>query len=514
MTAENARTPMTRRHFLSTSATVAGGVLGASALLQACDPFTTSSSSSTEVVLLAPGSEPTGWATVLSAVNKKAQKDIGVTLRIQWIGWDSYATQTLLKTTSGDHFDGALDAQWLHIQKFAKDGAIVALDDKLDKYPNLKASLPQAVLDSNRFYNKLYGIPLGINFSGFSGFLIRKDLRLKYGLPPIGSYDDFIAFLYAVKKHETHITPFAQDGKGETQFQLYFNRKSFEHQPSSTMQLTGTFAYVTQDPQHPQAIAFWDMDETLDSLMLTHQLYRDGIVNQDLINVTRDDIYSLFQQGKFAATGVGTDGLVAAHYGAVTKNVPGAELELIFPYTQAQQDVKPLTDFQFWNFLTINKNARNPDKLLAFLDWVSIKANHDLLEYGVEGKDWQAVGSDEYTPLSQYTFPGYVLSWRPTLERTPSTMLEADRTWYNYAKDPSHYTAEVLIGFSFDPTPVTNQISQLNSAFTEKALPVMHGLVDPVQGLNDLKQAFNQAHFPQVLAEVQKQIDAFIATKK
>lgn len=510
MTAKISHLPMTRRRFLSTSASVTGGVLGASALLQACGP-SASPGSATEVTLLAPGSAPTGWATVLSAVNKKAQKDIGVTLKIQWIGWDSYADQTLLKTTSGDHFDGSLDAQWLHIQKFAKDGAIVALDDKLDHYPNLKASLPPAMLNSNKFYNKIYGIPLGINFSGFSGFLIRKDLRVKYGLAPLASYDDFLAFLYAVKKHETNITPFAQDGKGETQFQLYFNRMSFEHQPSTTMQLTGTFTYITQDP-HPRAIAFWDMDETLDSLIRTRQLYRDGIVNQDLVNVTRDDIYSLFQQGKFAATGVGTDGLVAAHYGAVTKNVPGAELELIFPY--AQQDVKPLTNFQFWNFLTINKKARNPDKLLAFADWVSIKENHDLLEYGIEGKDWKAVGNDEYTSLSQYSFPGYVLSWRPELERTPSDMLEIDRTWYNYAKDPAHFTAEVLIGFSFDPTAVTNQISQLNAAFTEKALPLMHGLVDPVQGLNDLKQTFNRAGFPQVQAEVQKQIDAFMATSK
>ena len=105
------------------------------------------------------------------------------------------------------------------------------------------------------------------------------------------------------------------------------------------------------------------------------------------------------------------------------------------------------------------------------------------------------------------------MSCRPELERTPTDMLEEDRTWYNYAKDPGHFTANVLIGFNFDPTPVTNQLSQLNSAFTEKALPLMHGLVDPAQGLNDLKQAFTQAGFPQVLAEVQKQVDAFMATK-
>lgn len=232
---------LTRRRFLRNSTLAAGTALGTGILLDACGTSSPSTSGGpTTVTLIAPGDQPTGWQPVLNAVNKKLQAEKNLTLAVQWIGWTNYGNETLLKYTAGEHFDGSIDATWLHITQLIADKALLPLDSYLSsgKYPNLQATISQQVLTANQFFGKTYGIPQVNTAGALLGFMTRKDLADKYGIT-IQTYEDFERYLYAVKQHESSMIPFGLDnGYVSNTFQL-FNRTWWHQQPYPAVLLSG-----------------------------------------------------------------------------------------------------------------------------------------------------------------------------------------------------------------------------------------------------------------------------------
>jgi putative aldouronate transport system substrate-binding protein len=150
---------------------------------------------------------------------------------------------------------------------------------------------------------------------------------------------------------------------------------------------------------------------------------------------------------------------------------------------------------------------------LAFQEWLSIKENHDLLEYGIEGTDWKAVGDDQLQMLSKYNFPGYTMSWRVPLERTASDMLASERKWYSWSKDFSNFAESPLAGFVIDQTPIKTQVAQINAAYTRYMTPLQAGTVDTAKGIEAAKKGFSSAGLDAVIAEVEKQLTAFFKTR-
>ena len=77
----------------------------------------------------------------------------------------------------------------------------------------------------------------------------------------------------------------------------------------------------------------------------------------------------------------------------------------MLPFGKPLGEVKPVQTFQADNMVVVNANGGDVERALALQDWLSVKANHDLIEYGIEGTDWEAVGDDGLKQLSQYSFP-------------------------------------------------------------------------------------------------------------
>jgi putative aldouronate transport system substrate-binding protein len=509
--AEIFSTPIPRRRFLTTSALVAGGALGAGSLLQACGTNSSPDAGTTTLTFLAPGSPPTEWSKVLTAVNKKLQTDnTGLALNIEWISWANYVNTILLKMTANDKFDALLTAVWAHRDQFISDQTIMPLDKYLGQAPNLRATIPDLMWNANKVNGQTYVIPMTFSLdSSLYGFVLRKDLRVKYGLPPLKTMDDLEKFLYKVKANEPNMVPygFHKDDTAKT-----FSTYDWENAPGIYHSVDAATSYITIDRQNPKVVPYWERQGYQDALKRTRRYVQDGIISQNSLNLSDSDMLGLFSQGKFAVAPSPTDGTVTP---PTPVQAPGAELEVLFPYTQPHP--KPLNTFIAANLIAIHSTSPHPDKVVALMDWLSIKENHDLLEYGVPNTDWKAIGNTSYRSTSQYNFAansGYVISWRPTLERVSNSMLPDAKTWFEFASDANNFTADPYGPFVFDTTSVNTQISQLNAIVTQYQIPLEHGIVDPDQGLTQMKQAFKQAGYDQILAEVQKQVTAFAATLK
>ncbi|MDI5937176.1 DUF3502 domain-containing protein, partial [Micromonospora sp. DH15] len=164
------------------------------------------------------------------------------------------------------------------------------------------------------------------------------------------------------------------------------------------------------------------------------------------------------------------------------------------------------------NLVVVNANGGNVGNAMRLQDWVSVKENHDLLEYGIEGTDWKPVGEDRFEALTQYSsFPGYAVSWRASLERNASYMTESEERVFSWAQDYDNFTVDPFASFVPDNKPVEQQIAAMTTVITQYANPLYYGVVDVDPQLDKLKKAAAAAGVDKLLAEMEKQADAYLA---
>jgi putative aldouronate transport system substrate-binding protein len=249
----------------------------------------------------------------------------------------------------------------------------------------------------------------------------------------------------------------------------------------------------------------------MDTFRRIRKYYNDGILNHDALNIDKKTAISLFGSGKFGA-GIGvTDGLQSSTYAATLTNVPGSAIELVMPFAAGAP--KPFSVFGASNHMAFNVRGGQLAAGLKFLDWLSIKDNHDLLEYGVEGTDWKAVGDDQYEQTGRYVFPGYTMSWRVALERTPSNMIESERHWFGWSQKFDSFELSPLAGFVVDPEPIKSELAQISGSLDRYLKPLQAGTVDTDKGIESVKKGFSSAGLDKVMAEVEKQLTAYFPTR-
>lgn len=505
-------TGLSRRTLLGATAAAAIGA----GPLAACSTAASSKSSGksgadSHLLFLEPGDPPARWTEVRDAVNKKLQKDTGLTFDVTWIGWSNYAQSELLKYTSGEKFTGSLEAGWLHINKLSEDKAIYDLDSELTKakYPELVATLDPLTTKTSKINGKLYGVPQVNNASVMLGFMARSDLASG----PLDSFDKFEKFLYDVKQRRSSVIPYGMDNGYVNDSQDLFNPVTWNLRAEHLVVVLSSgypLLYIkTSDALagNARVVPVWEVPDILDGFRRVRRYYNDGIINHDALSVDKNTVMGLFGQGKYAA-GIGdTSGLMTASYGATMKNVPGAKLELCFPF--GPQALKPFSAFGSGNQMALSVHNGQLSQGLAFQNWLSIKANHDLLEYGIEGTDWNPVGEDQFKALSRYSFPGYTMSWRVPLERTPSDMIESERKWFSWSQKFDSFELSPLAGYVTQQDPIKTQIAEIDAGNTKYLKPIQAGAVDTQKGLDAAKKGFSAAGLDKVIAEVERQLGEF-----
>lgn len=515
---------MSRRGFLGM-----GGLMGAAVTLGVggCRGGESSGASAPDrftgtLTLLLPGEVPIGWDPVLAAVNAKLSKDLGFTIKPQFIPWNDYAQESLLKFTAGARFDTALQARWLNMTELAQQGSLVDLTGKLAALPNLTRTIDPAAITSNTWSGKLWGIPQVNSAARLAHFAIRQDLADKYGIGVISDYDALEKYWYDVKQREPGVIPMPLHNRTVDQTCTFltvplFNRAFWENPNRGVpQQFTGDsvsfyFAVDAARTKSSNPVPFWELPEVLDAFRRTRKYYLDGIVNDDALNLDSSTLDTYFTSGRSATLWAMTDGLSSAALPALRRAIPSAAMANAIPL-RGGMSAKPNQTFQADNFVVLNTNGESDEATLQLEDWLSIKENHDLIEYGIEGADWKPVGDDQYEALTKYQFPGFALSWRSGLERLASYTSPSEREWFRWAQSYDNFTADTFAGFIPDVTPVKDENTRLVAAMTRFGKPLSAGAVDVGKGLSDLKQACERAGLAKVQAELATQGDAYLTS--
>ncbi|MDQ0877603.1 putative aldouronate transport system substrate-binding protein [Paenibacillus sp. V4I3] len=453
--------------------------------------------------IMFPGDPPANWSEVKGEMENRLADPLNVKLNVVFIPWADVLQKRQVALSSAEDYDLIWDNN--PYQNIAA-GLYEPLDSFIDKYgPEIKSNRSAQLLEANKVNGKLYAVPLEVNFIRPWTFVIRKDIREKLGIAPIKSYDDLVKFMYAVKEKAPEITPYIPNGSEHVGLRMAgmldpkANLTAVLNYPSLYTKGNDGKVYNIFDNMDPMIMKNFEQN---------YKLYQDGILAKDALLLKNAE----FAKGKAAVTTFFDFGVGLSTRTSLEKSVPGATAEA---FSLFDPSMKLASTFKAGNFIAVPVISKNKERAIQFINWLNQKDNYDLLAYGIKGKNWEDAGEGLYKPIKASPYAGipFAWGWNPKLDRIDASLPEDVIKLNKWQRDPNNFTTDILAGFTFDPSPVSNEVAQLSNAGKELYEPIVLGLVEPKEGLAKFKDKA-YANVKKIQGEYQKQLDAYLASKK
>jgi putative aldouronate transport system substrate-binding protein len=242
--------------------------------------------------------------------------------------------------------------------------------------------------------------------------------------------------------------------------------------------------------------------------------FDDGIIPKDLM-VTKEQCSTAYRNGKIVAE-------VTTHEWAYN-NVPFADSSWTQEISHFYPDSKVPNRSALANVMAINQKAANPERSLMFLEMLNVdKDFYDLVLYGIKDKTYILEGDKAAIPAGMnpqttnyLDWQGQWALWKPQFMR-PTDLYPAG-FWEKEAEFASSPAGmgNPIDGLFIDSEPIKNEISKRDQVESELGKLIQYGTVQDVdKSIAEYIQKQKDTGLDKVLAEVQKQVDAFLAAKK
>lgn len=335
------------------------------------------------------GSEPSSkWIVENKLVEVDAQSSTAAAQKLQTM----MVGGTLPDVVWGERVD---------MKRLYEADMLVPLDDYIDKYPNFKKWVDKAGMQMLRAEDgKLYQLPNWYSSIpyGNAGYVVNKKIFKELGEPKLETTDDLYAYLKMVKEKFPDVVPFetglGRDGQGFDQLFSAFKENNLTYQRYFSVPTGDKFTSIYKDEAFREATAY------------SAKLYREKLLTQDSYTQTRDQVLEKLMNGRvavYANSNPTTDAMQA--HGELTKNDPDAGYFMIWPIHKAGLDKSKIYPGTYntlgWNVAVITKNAKDPERVFAFLDWLTGPEGSAVMMWGAPGPDgyWSGFDADGETPL-------------------------------------------------------------------------------------------------------------------
>jgi putative aldouronate transport system substrate-binding protein len=170
------------------------------------------------------------------------------------------------------------------------------------------------------------------------------------------------------------------------------------------------------------------------------------------------------------------------------------------------------------NVNVVTASSKHPEAAVKFLNWLyANQDNYDLFMYGIEGKTFTKVDdhgmeaildTDNKTPL--YGQPDWMVGNLNFIRYSPD-LLSASKTLFK--TDPQAQTFYAA-NFFFDPNAVKVEMANVQAVYTSDIMPIYDGVTDYDKHIKTAVDKLKAAGIDKVIAEYQKQLNDFKASKK
>ena len=431
--------------------------------------------------------EPKGAAEVVAEVNKYLKEKINATVDIVFVQPGDYDQKMQMAMAANEKFDLVWTANWANdYQNNILRGAFLELNDLLKATPDLQKFYSDDIWDAVSVNGTIYGVPNNQVLYDQSGLWFVKDVVEKYNLPveDIKKLEDLTPIYQAVKDNEPNMIP-ARDGQ-PTIFQ-------------ERMTGVGTTGLsIDKDGNVTDRL-----EETMPGYRVMREWYEKGFFPSDVATMTDETSLikakKIFSRYSRQLPGVSEKHRISYDYDVV--NV--ATSEPILSRSGVQSTIT-----------AVSATSENPIRALKLVELMQTdKYLANLMFYGIEGRDYEKDPenpnriireSDSYY-VSEFLvgnqFLGYIL---------PAYY---DTVWEETDEANKAAPVDPFIGFSFDPTPVESEVTQMAAVSKEYSKIVGNGLQDPDVVVPEYMAKLDTAGKQKVMDEIEKQFNEWKASQ-
>jgi putative aldouronate transport system substrate-binding protein len=446
--------------------------------------------------------QPNDMDKVLEEVNKYLKEKLNASLKLNIFTWgDDFENKMSAKIQSGEKFDITFTSNWAcNYQQNAPKGAFVDLTPLMDQYaPETKKILGENVIKGASIDGKLYAIPTNKEMAHNWGFLVNKDMADKYGidLSTIKKFEDLEPALAIIKEKEgaNGVEAF-QTLTGESAYRILDFEKLVDDNVPGALYGDGRDTTVVNDFATPEAMSLFT---TL------NKWYKAGYIRKDADTIT--DYAPARKAGKVFATT------------ASLKPGKDAEQSISDGVNWKQIDITPpraTTREMTGSMQAISKTSPNPERALMFLELMNTDPYLcNLVNYGIEGTHYTKLnentieqtqaGKDNYNNSLQWLFANQFNTYLFATE-------DPDK-WNKFREYNASSAPSPILGFTFNTENVKTQIAALTAVKRQFMPGLETGKVDPATVVPKFTDKLKAAGLDAALAEMQKQVDEFVAKK-
>ena len=444
---------------------------------------------------------PIDWEEVQAALNEYSAEKIGVTCEFKYMTSD----QITRAMETGEYFDICFTCGWYNdYDSNVANEMFLDIADKLNDFPALKDSVIPAAWDAMLTDGHIYAIP-HMKDIGMEIFWI---MDTNYFLNEKGlEKDQYITF----------------DG-----IEKYFEMYKADHPDDYPFKMSkaGITSWdnclVDWMPQEYMIGLDWDAQGTDQELVVKsamevpawvnrvkkiHEWYQKGYINPDAA-VTES---MPRKQAGVVQSGQGWFGAETVWANAIQKPIYISRFE--GPYMNTYSIRGSMT--------AVSSFSEHPDEALKLIELMNTDTYYrTLARYGIEGKHYNMVdgtavktklGSDNMN-LWAYTQGHYTLG---PVEASSFPEVPADPDqWTKVFVGYADAKVSAAVGFSPDLTNVMDKCLAISAIWQEYKAELQTGTSDPDVVIPEMTQRMDEAGMQDVIAEVQAQLDAWVAAKK
>ncbi|RAP75689.1 ABC transporter substrate-binding protein [Paenibacillus montanisoli] len=432
-------------------------------------------------------------ASVEAAVNDYIKPKINATVKLMSIPFGDYDQKMNTVVSAGETFDMMWTSNWaFNYETNSLKGAFKDLEQLVKDYaPDFINSLPKAAVEGARnSQGKLYAIPNYQIIAQGGGFVVQKEMAEKYGLDvsTIKTYKDLEPFLEKVKAGEPDKIAFGSRTNTFVPYMYGFDG-------------LGGIEYRTGDPNYKLENVLAS-PEYLAHHQLLYDWFKKGYVNKDVATANFADYQKAGKIVSFYEWTLKPGGEIE-----MKQNMGGKDVIFIPLYEPRFSGVQP-------TMTAISNTSKNPERAMMFLNLANTDpVLFNLLAFGVEGKHYDKLDASH---IKVKTDGGYApnVAWAMG-NVTIGYLLEgqADDTWPKTIELNNSAMVPEIWGFQFNQEPVKTELANMDAVYKEYEAAVTTGAVDPNEYIPKLVDAMNKAGSEKVLAEKQKQLDEWLASK-
>ncbi|MDQ6418469.1 ABC transporter substrate-binding protein [Paenibacillus sp. LHD-117] len=459
------------------------------------DPF--------EIALALPiiGATPPDLALVQEEMSKITKAKINATVRILPISIGAWTQQMNLMSSSGEK----LDLMFEFGQGYSADmaaGKIIPLDGLLDQYgAGIKGAIGPEYLASAKLKGETFGVPVYKDYTtGTNSILMDKALvdKHKIDVTSIKGLDDLDQVFKTIKENEPGIVPFAVGLSVPSDKYGDYDR------------LGNRFGVLPGFDNGLKVENIYESKEYEDYLNKMHSWFKAGYINKDAAT-SQVNGTEMVKAGKAFSY---FDGLKVG--GAEVQSAAAGKELIAVPISSNTYATTTDATAGLW---AISNNSTNPERTMMFLDLMyTDKDLANLFVRGIEGKHYVKVSDTtiDYPEGIDGTTVAYKIQiWmapNPSIAYTMTSDLP--KLWELTAEANNNAIKSKALGFAFNSEPVKNEITALNNVIEQYRKALESGTFDPADKLPELREKLKSSGIDKVIAEKQKQLDEWAASKK